>query len=130
MELYEAMLVRLLTQHVGTIQVTFPDLEGTAAQLVECASYQALVKIQAILRDDTLSDPECFQKIEEILCVLEELGGQRGGPTRLRLSGKHSPLIVLIIIQRPPRWGGRRRPKFFPKWEVSGTRRALLSLIQ
>lgn len=80
MELYEAMLVRLLTQHGGTIQVTFPDLEGTAAQLVECASYQALVKIQAILRDDTLSDPECFQKIEEILCVLEDLGG--GGEGR------------------------------------------------
>lgn len=80
MELYEAMLVRLLTQHGGTIQVTFPDLEGTAAQLVECSSYQALVKIQAILQDDTLSDPECFQKIEEILCVLEALGG--GGEGR------------------------------------------------
>lgn len=80
MELYKEMLVKLLTQHDGEVQVTFPELEGTAAQLVECVSYQAPVKIQDILRDDTLSDPECFQKIEEVLCVLESLGG--GGEGR------------------------------------------------
>ena len=79
MELYREMLVKLPAQHDGEIQVTFPELEGTAAQLVECASYQALVKIQDILRDDTLSDPECFQKIEEVLCVLESLGGGGAG---------------------------------------------------
>ena len=79
MDLYAEMLVKLLSESGQTVRVTFPDLEDTTARLVECASYQALVEIQNILRDDTLSDPECFQKIEEVLCVLERLGGGGDG---------------------------------------------------
>lgn len=42
-------------------------------------SYKALEKIRAILADDALSDAECFRKIEAIVCILEELGGDGGG---------------------------------------------------
>ena len=40
--------------------------------------HQALCNIKKILEDETLEDPECFQKIEEIVCVLEALGSDAG----------------------------------------------------
>lgn len=40
--------------------------------------YQALCRIKEILEDENLEDPACFQKIEEIVCVLEELGSDAG----------------------------------------------------
>lgn len=41
--------------------------------------YQALEKIKAVVQDDSLSDGECFMRIEEIVCALEDLGSG-GGP--------------------------------------------------
>ena len=40
---------------------------------------QTAKEIVAILADDALSDAECFRKIEAIVCILEELGGDGGG---------------------------------------------------
>ena len=37
-------------------------------------SSRALWKIREILGDDSLDDPACFQKIEAIVSVLEDLG--------------------------------------------------------
>ncbi len=42
------------------------------------ASSRALWKIREILADDSLDDPACFQKIEAIISVLEELGISSG----------------------------------------------------
>lgn len=42
--------------------------------LVSDASGRALFKIRDILADDTLSDESCFQKIEAVVCLLEDLG--------------------------------------------------------
>ena len=39
---------------------------------------RALCKIKAIVEDDTIEDPECFMRIEEIVCTLEELGSNGG----------------------------------------------------
>ena len=50
------------------IAVSFPGLALTAQDLLESASYQ----------DDALSDPECFQKIEAIVQVFEDLGSGCG----------------------------------------------------
>lgn len=41
---------------------------------VEMQSYRALRKIKDILEDDSLSDEDCEFKIDEIICVFEELG--------------------------------------------------------
>ena len=41
--------------------------------------YQAMERIYQVLSDDTLDDPECFQRIEQIVCVLEEPGIGGGG---------------------------------------------------
>lgn len=46
--------------------------------IVESQCYQALRRIQTILQDDTLSDRECFLKIEEIVSVFEDLGSHCG----------------------------------------------------
>lgn len=60
------------------IAVSFPGLALTAQDLLESASYQALCQIRGILQDDALSDPECFQKIEAIVQVFEDLGSGCG----------------------------------------------------
>lgn len=41
---------------------------------VEMRCYAAVKKIKAVIMDDSLADPECFQKVEEIICALEDIG--------------------------------------------------------
>ncbi|WP_298031200.1 hypothetical protein [uncultured Dysosmobacter sp.] len=43
------------------------------------ASSRALRRIQQILSDGALSDQDCFQKIEEVVTLMEELGLSCGG---------------------------------------------------
>ncbi|HIZ94824.1 hypothetical protein [Flavonifractor sp. An112] len=76
MELYQEILAHILQN--TTVCISFPELKCDISALVEQECYQALQKIQAILRDDRLDDAECFQKIEEIVCVIENLGGGCG----------------------------------------------------
>ncbi|MCI8704143.1 MAG: hypothetical protein HFE60_07645 [Anaerotignum sp.] len=40
--------------------------------------YQALEEIKGILESDGLEDKECFEKIEEIVCIYERLGSDGG----------------------------------------------------
>lgn len=42
--------------------------------LVSDAAGRALLRIQDILADETLSDETCFAKIEAVVSLLEELG--------------------------------------------------------
>ncbi|MBP3646027.1 MAG: hypothetical protein J6K55_06345 [Clostridia bacterium] len=46
--------------------------------IINSKSYDALCQIKAIIEDDSLSDPECFMKIEKIICVFEDLGSDGG----------------------------------------------------
>lgn len=73
MELYEEILLRRLRQE-GALPAVTVDVN----RLAEQTCYQALRKIKAILEDDALDDPACFARIEEIVCVLEELGSDGG----------------------------------------------------
>ena len=76
MSLYQEILVAVL-QH-EQVHVTFPNLEIDAAKIVELKCYQALKNIKAIIEDDSLEDADCFMRIEEIVCQLEELGSNGG----------------------------------------------------
>ena len=76
MDLAIQLLSKLLERR--QIRVTFPDLKLTAKEMVEASSYQALCQIREILRDDSLSDPECFEKIERIVCLFEQMGSSCG----------------------------------------------------
>lgn len=70
MELYSEILAAL-TEH--DIEKPYTDL------IVEMHCYMALKQIKAILSDDTLDDKACFYKIEEIVCLLENMGSTGGG---------------------------------------------------
>lgn len=59
-------------------EVTFPGLDLSVEKLVESTCYKALEHIKAIVQDDSLSDPECFKQIEEIVLVLEDMGSGGG----------------------------------------------------
>ena len=76
MELYKEILSKVLENE--EIQVVFPHLKINAAEIVAEKSYAALLKIKKILEDTKLGDDECFEKIEEIVRVFEELGSDCG----------------------------------------------------
>jgi len=76
MELYKEILLHLLERE--TVHVIFPDLKMDLKKQIESECLRALVRIREILADDALCDKECFQKIEEIVCVFEALGSSGG----------------------------------------------------
>lgn len=76
MELYAEILAHFLAQE--NAQIIFPQLQLNAKDIVEMQCYQTLRKIQEIVRDDTLEDKECFDRIEEIICVFETIGSNGG----------------------------------------------------
>ena len=76
MELYREILVHVLTGQDTSDSSS--DLLCMLSQIVETTCYNALQKIKAIIQDDSLEDSECFMKIEEIICALEEIGSSGG----------------------------------------------------
>lgn len=76
MELYKEILIKLLEKE--DVHITFPNLNSSPEKLIERRCYAALRKIKAIIQDDNLEDKECFQKIEEIVCLFEKLGSDGG----------------------------------------------------
>ena len=74
MELYKELLLQILSEE--NMQISFNNLNVN--ELLESVCYRALCRIKEIIEDDTLDDPECFMKIEEIVCVLEEVGSSGG----------------------------------------------------
>lgn len=77
MDLYKEILIHTLSEQ--RVEVRFPDLTLDAKQLVDSVCYRALRKIKEVVEDDTLEDKECFERIEMILQVLEQIGSRCGG---------------------------------------------------
>lgn len=73
MELSERILCNIIAHEV------IPSLPIEWDNLIELKCYQAIEQIYQIVSDDTMEDPECFQRIEAIVCALEELGIGGGG---------------------------------------------------
>jgi len=63
MELYKDILMHLLPN---------------PSEIVEMKCFQALCKIKAVLDDESFEDADCYATIEEVLCVLESFGSNRG----------------------------------------------------
>lgn len=76
----EDLFADILTQAIATgkIQISCSGMDRTIAEVVEGECFRAIQKIKGIIADDTLNDPECFCKIEEIICALEGLGSNGG----------------------------------------------------
>ena len=76
MELNIEILAHYLAQE--NAQIIFPDLKLNATEIVELQCYQILHRIREILRNDTLDDKECFERIERIICEFEAIGCDAG----------------------------------------------------
>ena len=77
MDLYAQIVCRLLES--GRARIRVSGLPKDASGLVEGECLAALKKIQAVIRDDSLTDEDCFERIEQIVCELEARGIDCGG---------------------------------------------------
>lgn len=73
MELFQEMMITALSG----AQITL-NLSEETEKFLEDKCYQALKEIQAVVRDDSLTDPECFMRIEKIIDIFESLGSDGG----------------------------------------------------
>ena len=73
MDFYKEILARALEKQ--ELILVYPNLTLSPKELIEMKSYQALEKIRDIIADDSLDDPECFMKIDEIVRLFWEMGG-------------------------------------------------------
>ena len=76
MELYQEILAHYLGREIA--EKILPALKLNAKCIIESECYSALNRIKEIICDDDLSDCECFEKIEKIVCVFENLGSNGG----------------------------------------------------
>lgn len=58
---------KLISDELRHMNIDFNNVVDTTSSI-------ALTKIRDIVLDDTLDDPECFHRIEEIINVLDEAG--------------------------------------------------------
>ena len=76
MELWEQLLCRAVMS--GRVEIKL-EKDFDLNTLLENKCYNALMQIKRIIDDDRLDDKECFERIEEIVCIFEELGSDCGG---------------------------------------------------
>ena len=73
MKLWQTILASIAKKCEGKMIMEF-DME----KLFEKECYIVLERIKAILEDDSLDDKDCFEKIESIVCLFEEIGSDCG----------------------------------------------------
>lgn len=76
MELYKELLAHILSK--SKVRVCFSDFNIDANELVEQTCYKLLCRIRDIIRDDRLNDAECFEQIEQIIRLFEQIGSDGG----------------------------------------------------
>ena len=72
MELYFELLLHAMENN--TVQISFPDFTGDIPAIIHDKCYATLQKIKAVVQDDSLSDPDRFDRIEAIVRALEDAG--------------------------------------------------------
>ena len=71
MELFKELLAELVKEN--QLEIVFPQIKDLSL-VINNICYNALAEISKIVKNDELSDPNCFEKIEEIILVLEKNG--------------------------------------------------------
>lgn len=65
----------IITNYIGKlISDELRRMDINSNDVVDTTSSIALTKIRDIVIDETLNDPECFHRIEEIINILDEAG--------------------------------------------------------
>lgn len=78
MDFYESMVNGFMENIRAVAGFQKEDFERWAMELMKDAACQALEKIRDVLDDDRLDDPNCFQRIEEIVKIYESIGSNGG----------------------------------------------------
>lgn len=73
-EFYASILARVLVEAGAGIVVGGADSDAVIRHMAETACCGALRKIREILDDGSLSDRDCFDRVEQIVSAFEELG--------------------------------------------------------
>lgn len=81
MELYKEILIKVLSN--SKIEIEFPHLEISAAEIVEIKAYKALKRIKQVLVCREVEKQDSLREIEEIIRVFEILGSDITGKTEL-----------------------------------------------
>ena len=76
MDFIKQLLISAILQ--GDIDITLSADVAPLAQIIQENCVLALYRIKKILEDDRLDDKECFERIEEIVTIFEELGSNCG----------------------------------------------------
>ena len=77
MEFFLKILEKTLAEHGAAVTISGGE---EMERLMRERCVQALREIREVLDDDTLDDPQCFQRIERIVEIYEALGA--GGGSR------------------------------------------------
>ncbi len=72
LEIYKEILSNILEKE--DIIIEFKNLEINPAEIINLSCYRAICDIKTIIKDNSLSDKECFMKIENIVSLFESLG--------------------------------------------------------
>lgn len=76
MELYKELLENLA--YNNKIEISFPQFESEEKNIITNMCYKILCEIRNAVNDDSLTDEDCFMKIERIISVFEKYGIKSG----------------------------------------------------
>lgn len=79
-EFYAQILARVLIEAGADISIGGKASKEIVEDMVEMRCCELVKEIHAVLGDDTLDDPSCFQRVEKIVSLYERLGP--GGGSR------------------------------------------------
>lgn len=66
---------QIYAKAIGELALTYFERQGLpAAEAVESRATALLSQIRDILNDETLDDPDCFQRIEAVVELFHEAG--------------------------------------------------------
>ena len=67
------ILMRVLADMLEKGEIKL-EIDSEVIAEIEKECMEVLGRIRAILADDTMEDPECFERIEQIVCAMESIG--------------------------------------------------------
>ena len=67
------ILMRVLTDKLENGEIKL-EIHREVIGEIEKECMEVLGRIRAILADESIEDPECFERIEQIVCAMESIG--------------------------------------------------------